>query len=223
MILTYDGIKAANASGDIKIDPFDDGQLQAASYDLRVGRQGATTKSKRVVDIAEAGYLLLQPGDLGVVVSLERLHLGPQYAARFGLRSKYARKGLFATTGPQIDPGFRGRLFIGVMNLTPKAISLPYNDDFLSVEFHKLEQPTSHPYDGPYQDRDELGPEEISFIMEAEGMALSDMMTTLQTLSRDVGALSTTMRYVLWGVPLVMLFGIAVIAVIVEVGLRAAH
>jgi deoxycytidine triphosphate deaminase len=51
MILTYDQIKEAQEKGDITIDPFDERLLQGASYDLRVGKQGATPKSKRVVDI----------------------------------------------------------------------------------------------------------------------------------------------------------------------------
>ena len=190
MILTDRQIREACDAGEISIKPFEDGQVQAATYDLRVGSQGATTSTKKLVDIAKEGYLSIAPGDFGVVMVLEKIELGPQYAARFGLRSKYARKGLIATTGPQIDPGYRGRLIVGVTNLTPKSISLPYKDDFVTVEFHKLEEPATNPYDGPYQDKEELGPEEIEFITESEGMALSEVLTTLRSLSENVGALA---------------------------------
>lgn len=98
---------------------------------------------------------------------------------------------MIATTGPQIDPGFRGRLIVGLTNLTPKPVTLPFKDDLVSVEFHRLEQPSSKPYAGPYQDRFELGPEEIEFITESEGMALSEVLTTLKSLSANVGKLST--------------------------------
>lgn len=105
MILSHQEIIDAQQKGDIHIDPFDLNQVQAATYDLRVGEQGATTGTKRIINIRETGYLLLQPGDFAIVTVLEELRLGAQYAARFGLRSKYARKGLLATTGPQIRPG----------------------------------------------------------------------------------------------------------------------
>ena len=59
MILTNDQITDARASGDIVIEPFLDKQVQGASYDLRVGREGATTSSKRVINIKDSGFLVL--------------------------------------------------------------------------------------------------------------------------------------------------------------------
>jgi dCTP deaminase len=215
MILTDSQIVEAYKKGDILIDPFDDKQVQSATYDLRVGAQGATTSSKKIVNIKDAGYLSLQPGDFGVVTCLEIVRLGPQYAARFGLRSKYARKGLIATTGPQIDPGYNGRLIIGITNLTPKPVSLPYKDDLVSVEFHRLEQASTHPYSGPYQNKMELGAEEIEFITETEGMALSEMLTTLRSLTENVGTLAARLKTLEWSIPLIVGVGITVIGIIV--------
>lgn len=211
MILNHQQIIGAYKSGDILISPFDEGQTQAASYDLRVGEKGATTSTKKLVNIKESGFLLLQPGDFGVLTILEELRLGPQYAARFGLRSKYARKGLIATTGPQIDPGYHGRLIIGITNLTPKPVSLPFKDDLVSVEFHRLEEPTQRPYDGPYQGKLDLGPEDIEAIIESEGMALSEMLTTLRSLSANVGALTKEVRILEYAIGI----GLAVISILV--------
>lgn len=217
MILNAQQISETCRKGDIVINPFEESQVQAATYDLRVGGQGATTSTKKIVNIKEVGYLLLQPGDFGVVNVLEEIRFGAQYAGRFGLRSKYARKGLSATTGPQIDPGYHGRLIVGVTNLTPKPISLPYKADFISVEIHRLEQATTKPYSGPYQDRLELGPEEIEAIMETEGMALSEVITTLQSVSANVGTLTSQMKFLLWAMPIIITIGITVIAIIVAI------
>ncbi len=215
MILNAQQIIAAQNAGNISISPFEESQVQAASYDLRVGQSGATTSTKKLINIRETGYILLQPGDFAIVTVLEEIKLGPQYAARFGLRSKYARKGVIATTGPQIDPGYRGRLILGLTNLTPRPISMPYKDDFITVEFHRLEAPTSKPYDGPYQGRLELGPEEIEAVTEAEGMAFSEVITTLRSVSENVGKLASEVNTLRWLIPLIVAFGIAVIGVIV--------
>lgn len=217
MILTDRQIKEACDKGDILINPFDVGQIQAATYDFRVGAQGATTSSKKLVDIKSNGFILLQPGDFGVVTVMEELRLGPQYVGRFGLRSKYARKGLIATTGPQIDPGYHGKLILGITNLTPRPISLPYKDDFVSVEFHRLEEPSTKPYSGPYQGKMELGAEEIEAITENEGMALSEVITTLRSVSINVGKLSDRVKLLSWSIPAVVVFGITVIGIIVAI------
>jgi dCTP deaminase len=221
VILTDRQIAEAQQNGDICITPFEERQIQPASYDLRVGDQGITTSSKKKVNIKDDGYLLIQPGDFAVVLIHEEIRLGPQYVARFGLRSKYARRGLVATTGLQVDPGFDGRLMIGITNLTPKVVSLPHLDDFLSMEFHRLSEPSSRPYSGPYQGRKELGPEEIEFITESEGMALSEVLNTLRSLSANVGtltsdvsALTTEMKQYKWVVPILLTIGLAAIAVI---------
>src|SRR5438105_1417418 len=211
MILTDHQIKEACGKGDLKIEPFENRQLQPASYDLRVGEQGITTSSKKKIDVKADGFLVVHPGDFAVVLVHEEIALGSQYSARFGLRSKYARRGLVATTGLQVDPGYQGKLIVGITNLTPRPITLPYKDDFLSIEFHRLEVPASKPYSGPYQGRKELGPEEIAFIMESEGMALSDVLTTLRSLSANVGtltsdvtALTNEMKHYKWVVPVVL-------------------
>jgi len=215
VILTNRQICEAYRTGDIVIDPFDENQVQAATYDLRVGEQGATTSSKKIISIKDIGYLVLQPGDFGVITTHEILRVGPQYAGRFGLRSKYARKGLIATTGPQIDPGYHGRLMIGITNLTPKPVSLPYKDDLLSVEFHRLEEASTKPYVGPYQGKLSLGAEEIEAITESEGMALSEMLTTLRSLSTNVGSLASEVKTLKWLIPLVVTVGFSVVGLVV--------
>ncbi len=211
MILTHQQIVESHRAGDTVIDPFDKEQVEAASYDLRIGAQGATTSSKRVVNIREAGYILLKPGDFGVVTTYETLKFGLQNVGRIGLRSKYARKGLIATMGPQIDPGFHGRLIVGLTNLTPKPIWLAFKDDFLSVEFHRLEQASTKPCAGPYQGRLELGPEEIEAITETEAMTLPEVLTTLRSLSANVGTLTTQMSMLKWIIPV----GFAAMAIFV--------
>jgi len=222
MILTDQDIEEACKKQEIVIDPFESNQVQGATYDFRVGKQGATTSSKKIVNIEDEGYLLLKPGDFAIVVVLEQLRLNPQHVGRFGLRSKYARKGLIATTGPQIDPGYDGRLILGLTNLTPKAVSLPYKDDLVSVEFHSLEKPSTKPYSGPYQKKYELGPEDIENIVEAEAMTLSEVLTTLSSINKtiaaltaDVTILTTDFKMLKWAVPIILSIGLAAIGFII--------
>ena len=95
---------------------------------------------------------------------------------------------------------------------------LAFGDDLLSVEFHRLSEASTHPYDGPYQDRLTLGPEEIESISENEGMAFSEVLTTLRSLSQNVGALASEVKVLKFWIPVmltVVTIGIAVIGLIV--------
>ncbi|MDD9823700.1 MAG: 2'-deoxycytidine 5'-triphosphate deaminase [Gammaproteobacteria bacterium] len=226
MILSDKGIRNAQTEGSIAIAPFLEKQVQPASYDLRVGKQGATIRDKEIVDISSKGFLVLDAGDAGLLTTEEIISLDAAHAARFGLSSKYARKGVYATTGTQIDPGFRGRLFVGVTNLSPKPLTFAYKEDFLTLELHQLVEPCEKPYNGRYQDKTEFGAEDVEYLFSSEGFAFSDVIKSLQTLSAHVASLSTQMeltskqmelvsrqiKFIMWAIGV----GIAVIAIMVN-------
>lgn len=223
MILTDADIKAALDAGDIVIaapgEAYDERQIQPASIDLRVGDEGATTKHKRKTNIRDAGLIVLEPGDFGVICILEQVKFGPQYVGRIGLRSKYARKGLIATTGPQIDPGFEGSIKVGLANLTPKDVALSHRDDILTLEIHKLDKPVAKPYSGPYQGKYGLGTEDLDTIAEGDGMAFSEVLTSLRSLTANVADLTSQMRTMKWVLPAITGIGFAVIAIMVTIAL----
>jgi len=222
MILSNQDIRTAcEAGSSIAIEPFAEELLQPASYDLRVGHQAASSSEKRVFDLAKEGFIEIKPGDFVVVLTHEKLKLDVQHTARFGLTSSHARKGLIATVGPQVDPGFQGRLVVGLTNLSSKPIALPYKDKFLTIEFHRLEQPSLSPYDGPYQNRYELSPEDIKTVIEREYMSQTEMMRTLETLVSTVEGLKTTMeslkQTVSWQLPILSAIVVVGIAVVIAV------
>ncbi|WP_424947495.1 dCTP deaminase [Candidatus Spongiihabitans sp.] len=224
MILTDNMIRAAVSAGTVKIEPFDAAQIQPASYDLRIGPVAAVSSIHGKVDVEANGFLEMTPGDFAIVVSEETITLDNQHTGRFGLRSKWARKGLIATTGPQIDPGFTGRLNIGLTNLTSKNIALSHLDDFLTVEFHKLSEPAKVPYSGVYQNQSSLSNEDLETVLEREVMSLSEMNTTLRALTASVNGMEkaiasiersiSSMRWFVGAGIGSMGVGIAIIAVI---------
>ena len=208
MILSDKDIREALNSGHLKIEPFTEGSVQPASYDLHVGDQAAVSSDKSVVELDKKGFVQIKPGDFVIVSTHEKLALDARHAARFGLTSTYARKGLIATVGAQIDPGFRGRLFVGLTNLSTKPITLPHRDTFLTVEYHGLVNAVEVPYSGPYQGREELSPEDIRVVMEREYMSQTEMMRTLESLVSTVEGLKQSIN---WRLPLTMGLIIAVL------------
>lgn len=162
MIVVDDEIRELVSKGVIELSDFCEECVQPASYDLRVGEEGYTAAVGSVISIEDERVLEVQPGDFALVLTHERLRLPTNMVGRFGLRSAYARMGLLATSGPQVDPGFEGKLVIGVVNFGPQTIELPHLQPFCTLELHRLDRSASAAYAGPYQGQEHLSDEIIS-------------------------------------------------------------
>jgi len=217
MILTDAMIKETVKKGIIKIDPFDLECIQPATFDLRVGKEGLTTEGREKVDIERKGMLLLEPGDFGVVSTLEIIEMPADHAARIGIRSYYSRQGLFAATGPQVDPGFRGRLFITVINLSPNSITLPYKEKFVSLEIHKLNEAVEKPYIGEFQDRLMMSDREIRSVIDRKGVTFSEMIRSMNGINHSIGQLTADVRSLKWIIPTLIGSGLAIISILLAI------
>lgn len=222
MMLTDTEIREAIAAGDLDITPFDDGFLQPASYDFRVGNQAFLSGTDEIADVANKGLVIIEPGEFAVLTTQERVSCGPQVAAQLGLDSKYARQGLVLLSGPQIDPGFRGVLIVRVTNLAPRRITLAHEAPFLTVQFFRLSRPVAKPYAGTRQGQTGLGPGDIEELTHPDSPTLGGMVKSLSALASDVGELNTSvarlegsMSRLSWVIPLLVAFGIGVTAIII--------
>ena len=65
----------------------------------------------------------------------------PHYMAlRFNLKVHNAYKGLLLGTGPIIDPGYKGKIYIPLHNLTNNTYLIKRGADLISVEFTKIDR-----------------------------------------------------------------------------------
>jgi dCTP deaminase len=171
-------ITQAIHEGGIRITPYDDKMLQPASYDLKIGRNAATVPKNGDprINLEEEGVLFIPAYAPAVVWTKEELALTTEYVGHFGLKSKLARRGLIASVGIQVDPGFEGPLSVTLLNMTPTPLSLNYGEDFLTLEFEKLMVPASKAYSGDYQGRKTFTSEELDPVMGFKGHAITDVV-----------------------------------------------
>ena len=195
-ILSDRQIKKMVESGKLTIDPYKPEQVQPASYDLgiatkilaspvspeKLGRVVVLTKEKPTYNILS--------GQMVGVLSDEKLDIPLELCARFGIRSYFTRLGINAFGGLQIDPGFRGRLTMNLLNVGPEPVPLRLNDILFSVEFERLDEPAEMPYSGPYQDQDDFLEDQYNFIMSKRTISLAD----IPTLRAEVARLSNVLE-----------------------------
>ena len=146
MILTKNKILEAVRSGEIRIDPFDESALDAASYDMtlhgqiRVFIEGlneidladmaqdahALMAITRIVNIPADSYYLLKPGELVLGMTVEKLTLAQDIAGTLEGRSRFARMGLMVhVTASFLQPGIRNmRQVFEIFNASRNAIRL---------------------------------------------------------------------------------------------------
>lgn len=175
MILVDWQIEELVNEGEIEISDFSPECLQPASYDMRVGDEGYTTALGRVVKLDTEGPLCIQPGDFAVVLTHERLGLPLNCIGRFGLRSYYARCGLLGTVGPQVDPGFEGKLAVAMINFSSTELTLAYLEPFCTLELDRVEHAAKQGYSGPYQGQEHLSAE-VTSRLRSEALPLAMML-----------------------------------------------
>lgn len=172
------------------IDPFDPDLVQPATYDLRVGRK--ILASPLSPDIVGAVVELndrsptykIQSGQMVGAISAEMLRLPLDICGRFGIRSGFARRGLNAFGGVQLDPGFEGRLIMNLLNVGPEPVTITLGEPLFSVEFHRLEEPAKTGYSGPYQGQEDFPQDQYDFILSARTTSLAEIPTLRQEVAR---------------------------------------
>lgn len=132
------------------IYPFDERELQSASYKVKIAGKivywkynDGNDNSKQGIEkfekeLTEGDYFDLQPNSIAFVTMEPEFHIPVYLALRFNLKIKHIYKGLLLGTGPLVDPGFEGRLSIPLHNLTNNTYRFKYGDTLITMEFTKL-------------------------------------------------------------------------------------
>ncbi len=179
-VLTGRLIVKAVESGELRIDRFDTSLARGASYELRLHPRilasalGPDAHGEIVTLTEERPVYRIQCGQTVGVLSAEMLTLPSTLSGRFGIRSDFARHGLLAYGGLQLDPGWRGRLYLGLLNVGPESIPLELSEPLFSVEFSTLEEPAT-PYRGRYQDQEDFTDDQVRQIVSARTAGFAEI------------------------------------------------
>nr|WP_181775262.1 dCTP deaminase [Amycolatopsis pittospori] len=119
-ILTDRAIRRAHGSGELTITPFDPRLVRPAAISLRLGYKAFGLESTGVVDIADRttypdlrpkdldgeGRLRVEPGEVVLAPTLEKIGLSENLVGLLDGTSDYARLGISVVLCGQVSPGF---------------------------------------------------------------------------------------------------------------------
>lgn len=210
-------IRSLLESKDIVIDPFDTALVRPASYDCRVGR--VLLAGRGVVD-PHKEKVVLRTGDWAEIETLEVIELSTKVAATYGLRSSITRRGIIWFGGPQIDPGYRGKIFTSVFNPTSEPFEIEPNYPFCSLIFFNLATEAKERYSGAFQGLTSFPEEDVVRMLKLQAPTLADVVVSVGVLERAVNELTEStrkmaidigwVRYLLTAILFAVVVGVAV-------------
>lgn len=183
MVLSDTDISRRIGYGDLKIEPYDETNLEPASIDLRLGGDFKRPKRQyayRSIDPQEPSwhpleyeeleyddFVTLHPGDFILATTKETVTLPDDIAAKVLGRSSLGRLGVSVhQTAGYIDPGFEGQITLELSNHGPASVKLRPDMRFGQIVFHELTSPANEPYghDGSnYQKQSGATPSSMDF------------------------------------------------------------
>lgn len=93
----------------LRAGTFDPALFRKAGYDARIAPDFCVTPDGTRFDYNQpppSSVIVLKPGEMMLVSTMERLCLPPMFAAQIGVKFSYASSGLLVLTGNFVDPGF---------------------------------------------------------------------------------------------------------------------
>lgn len=157
---------------DHMIHPFADAQLQPASYDVLLGEEILGASHGRRHPEFDAGILdlrrmpevgefmkprtlgkdgiVIKPGDFLLATTHEHFAIPPWVRASIEGKSSLARLGLIPhVAAGYIDPGFRGKITLEIVNLGPFHIRIRPGDSVAQIAFALTDRACERPYGHP--------------------------------------------------------------------------
>ncbi|MCH9814816.1 MAG: dCTP deaminase [Actinomycetia bacterium] len=165
MILSDRTIRKLLADGVLTIDPVEEGQIQPASVDVRLGDEFLVFRNHtcEVIDpfdkpadlmekvtVTDGDAFILHPGEFVLGTTLEVVGLPDDVVARVEGKSSLGRLGLLihATAG-FVDPLFRGQVTLELSNVATLPIKLYPGMRIGQFSFQRIDEPVERGYGHP--------------------------------------------------------------------------
>ncbi|HEX2626518.1 MAG TPA: dCTP deaminase [Candidatus Limnocylindrales bacterium] len=164
-VLSDRDIHAALDAGDIVIRPFERGDVQPASVDLRLDRKFRVFRNNRypyidlrepqpdlteLLEIRDDEPFILHPGEFVLGQTLEWVEIPDDLLAHLDGKSSLGRVGLLIhSTAGYVDPGWKGTLTLELSNVANLPIALYFGMKIGQISFVRMTSKVDKPYGSP--------------------------------------------------------------------------
>jgi len=124
---------------------YSQSSIDSAAYNLRLDDEelvisGQTYhRDNKYPYAASQGRIILPARKISIISTIEKFTMPQDLVGRCGLTFTWTKEGLVPLFGPQIDPGYRGKFYAVVYNISSKEIALAKGEPILKMELHEVE------------------------------------------------------------------------------------
>ena len=129
------------------VDPFETSQVNAASYDVRLGDDWICP-TREPESIRTDGFRLF-PGEVVLATTLEYVKIPRQVACDLKLKSTLGRLWINHSLAGWCDPGFEGNITLELQNLGPEPFVLEAGRRIAQLIFIRMESEPRIAYGEP--------------------------------------------------------------------------
>lgn len=147
----------------VLIYPFDSRNLGPFNYDLCVGNEAFSVRTKSEILISKKKDVAIEPDDVLLVLTNEYIGLPCDYAGSVLPRFSLVREGIIQSM-TKIDPTWYGKIAVAIINFSGKSLKLTYGHPFCTLILHKLDKPCSKILN--LRDTPALGKESIRYFLK---------------------------------------------------------
>ena len=115
------------------ISPFCEDKLKPARYQLTLGPEARIDGKTVVID--EDRPLIIEPHQVAIVRTYEKLNLPRFLIARWNLRIDMVYRGLLWVGALQVDPGWVGYLPCPLYNMSDSPVKVEYREKVFTIDF----------------------------------------------------------------------------------------
>ncbi len=129
------------------VEPFVEGHVNAASYDIRVGDDWICPT--RDPDEFQAPHIKLFPGEVVLASTVEYVRIPRDVACDLKLKSTLGRLWINHSLAGWCDPGFEGEITLELQNLGPEPFVLEAGRRIAQLIFIRMEHEPEIAYGEP--------------------------------------------------------------------------
>jgi dCTP deaminase len=169
---------------------------EGVKYDFRLSRRLLKAKWGQPVNMDEKSEedLFIDGGEVVFVLTEERLELPSDIMAVLSPKRKLSHEGILSMGGLCIDPGYNGRLLIGLFNISSTRWPLRRGNKLIAATFHRLQGSEVDDFPPPPEPLDDFPDDLVRVIREYQPVAVQKLAAGLDGLETQVADLRREMR-----------------------------
>lgn len=173
--------------------------VEGVKYDFRLSPRILKARYSTPIDASKLGEtekqgLCVEPGEAVFVLTEERLALPNDMIAQLSPKRKLSHAGILTLGGFTIDPGYPGRLLIGLFNFSSTPFPLIPGKKIIAATFYRLEGSEVGEFPAPDKPLDDFPDELVQVMQKYHPVAIQSVTDLVKRLQDDLTSLKDEIR-----------------------------